>query len=555
MMNSMGMNKVIKSNLRKLGIENNIMKFIANNINKGIDIHKLGNLFESSLNKNERKNKGQFYTPQNIVNYIISYLNIDSTKNIMDPACGCGSFLLSIADVIKKNEGIPKFDNLYGIDINSNAVEITKLSLTIKSGFNKELIKVLNSNIVVGNSIVENRNVDPLAVDWKKTFSNIIKNGGFDIIIGNPPYITLKKNDFDPKESIYQKIVKGPANAVILMIGKSLEYLKEGGILAFVLPKSVLHVNTYSRLREYILRNTSIIHILDLGIKFKDVRGEQVILMLKKEKPTPEHLIEIKVLKDPNISLENHKSFFIKQNTFHEFNNKILICDNYSCYSIVDKIKSTGEQLRNIEGIQIFRGLTLSSKILHKTMKEGDEKVIKGKSIAKFYIKDFNYVDIQHIEKLNKELLRKIRTKKIIMQNIYSSESGIIAAYDEEGLITLDTVTNIIVEDDLFARYLLGLLHSKLINFYISFALFNRGRLTMHLDQSYIGEIPIAKIENDNYYNIIDLVDRLINQKLELKHILKAIDNEVYKIYNIKNYEIDVVEMEMGKLLSKKSIW
>lgn len=544
-------------NVIKLAIsDENISKFIIDAFNKGIDIKQLGVLFEKSLEQLERKNKGQFYTPQEIVDYMVSYLNINNTKRIIDPACGCGSFLLSIMEAIKEKENNPDFSNMYGIDINKNAVDITKLSLIIKSGFKKEYIELFDKNIITGNSIVENKKIDPLALNWKKTFHNIIKDGGFDIIIGNPPYVTLKKGkEFDPNESIYLNIIKGPVNAATLMIGKSLEYLKKGGILAFVLPKTILHVNSYSRLREYILNNTSIIHIFDLGVKFKDVRGEQIILILKKEKPSYKHLVEVKILKKTEKDLKHQPSYFIKQSVFRTFNNKILIFNDELCYSILQKIHSKGKRLYDIVNGQIFRGLPLNNKVSTEPAEETDEKIIKGKSIVKFRIKSVGYVDKKDLDIINKKLLKRIKTKKIVMQNIFSSESGIIAAYDEEGLLTLDTVTNIIVHNDIVAKYLLGLLHSKLINFYASFALFNRGRLTMHLDRSYIGEFPIADIKNIGQFNVIKLVEDAINGKQETKEVLKAIDNEVYKIYGLNNKEIRLIEAEMNKLLSKKSKW
>lgn len=544
-------------NVIKLAIsDENIAKFILDALNKGINIEQLGGLFEKSLKQIERKNKGQFYTPQEIVNYMVSYLNINSTKKIIDPACGCGSFLLSIIETIKEKESNPDFSNIYGIDINKSAVDITKLSLIIKSGFKKEHIELFDKNIITGNSIVENKKIDSLAINWKKIFYNVIENGGFDIIIGNPPYVTLKKGkEFDPNESIYRNIIRGPVNAATLMIGKGLEYLKNGGILAFVLPKTILHVNSYSRLREYILNNTSIIHIFDLGLKFKDVRGEQIILILKNKKPSPDHLIEIKTIKKPEKDLKHQPSYFVKQSIFRTFNNKILIFDDDLCYCTLQKIHSKGKRLYDIVNGQIFRGLPLNNKVFNEPSEETDEKIIKGKSIVKFRIDSVGYVGKKDVEIINKKLLKRIKAKKIVMQNIFSSESGIIAAYDEEGILTLDTVTNIIVQNDVVAKYLLGLLHSKLINFYVSFALFNKGRLTMHLDRSYIGDIPIVDIKNIDPHNVIKLVEDAINGKKEIKEVLKAIDNEVYKIYDLTNEEIRLIETEMNKLLSKKSRW
>jgi len=506
----------------------------------------------------EKKNKGQFYTPKEIINYMISYLDIGSNKRIIEPACGRGSFLLSIIENIKKKESNYNFNNLYGIDINKNSVNITKTSLILKAGFKKEYIEIFNKNIITGNSIVENKQIDPLAINWEKTFHKVIKDGGFDIVIGNPPYVTLKKGkDFDPNESVYKDIIKGKANAATLMIGQGLKYLKNGGILAFILPKSMLHVNSYSRLRNYILDNTTILHIVDLGLKFKDVRGEQIILFLKKEKPSSEHLIETKILKNSKEDLKQQPSNFVKQSTFKTFNNKILFFDNKMCYSLLKKIHSNPASIKlyNLVDGQIFRGLPLNNRISANPIAEPNERIISGKSIAKFSINNIEYVNKKDVETSNKNLVRKLKNKKIVMQNIFSPESGIIATYDKERLLTLDTVTNIIIQDDILAKYLLGLLHSKLINFYVGFALFNRSRLTMHLDRSYIGEIPIVDIQNINRYNLIKLVDNAIIKKRNTKELLRSIDKEVYKIYDLTDEEIKLIEMEMDKSLSQKSRW
>jgi len=546
-------------NLIKLAItDENVSEFILNAANEGVDVEKIGNLFEKSLSQLERKNRGQFYTPREVVEYMTSYLHINENQKIVDPTCGCGSFLISIVDEVKKSGKKPAFSNIYGVDINKNAVVITQLSLIIKGGFTKECIEIFKKNIKVGNSILENKKLDGLALDWKVAFPDVMKNGGFDIGIGNPPYVTLKRDkDFDPNEFIYRSITKGPVNAATLMIGKGLSVLKDGGILAFVLPKTILHVNSYSKLRNYILKNTEIIHIFDLGIKFKDVRGEQIILIIKKEKPHSNHLVEIKTFNNRKKRMAEQISYYVPQKMFSDFDNKILVFENKLCYSILKKMLAKGKSLSELVEKQIFRGLPLNNKTVYNIddVKEY-EKIIRGKSISKFEINDIWYVYKKEAQRINRSRLQRVKNKKIVMQNIFSSESGIIAAYDSKGLLSLDTVTNVIVEDENFAKYLLGLLHSKLINFYIIFGLYNRGRLTMHLDKSYIGEIPIVWGAKKKLFNaVIALADRASTEKRNIKDILKAIDVAVYGLYGLNKNEIKIVENKMNKILSNKSRW
>ena len=546
----------------KLAISNEkVGYFILESLKKGVNIEEIGSLFEKSLEQLERKNKGQYYTPKEIVDYMVSCLDIDDKSAFLDPACGCGSFLLAIMESLKSKSRNPSYKNIYGIDLNPSAVNITRMSLLIKGGFKKELIDLFEKNIKIGNSIVSNKNLDNLAFQWFKEFRNIFKEGGFDVVIGNPPYVTLKKlKDYDPNESLYPHLIKGPVNAATLMIGKALEVLKPGGTLAFVLPKTILRVESYSKLREYLLKRAKIIQIFDLGLKFKDVRGEQIILIVKKERPTDEHEVEIRMVKDKKKSLYDQPAHRIKQSLFSKFNNKILIFDDIKYYSLIEKINTQKIELCKLVNELIFRGLPMggNSPYITKDEKKGYEKIIRGKSISKFKIKNVLNINKKALDKFNKKKLSLLKRKKIVLQNIFSSESGVIAAYDEQGLLSLDTVTNIVIDSDVLARYLLCLLNSKLINFYIIYGLYNRSRLTMHADKTYIGSIPIvANPKREHLEKAVEYTDIAVNLKKEdkIKDILKKIDKLVYEIYELDSNEIDLVEKGMRTMLSPRSWW
>lgn len=97
-----------------------------------------------------------------------------------------------------------------------------------------------------------------------------MKNGGFDVIIGNPPYVTVKKSiDFNIKDSAFNEVIDGTVNCATLMVVRSLELLKENGTIGFLLPKSMLRVESYRKFREYILNNTAIIDVFDIGQAFR----------------------------------------------------------------------------------------------------------------------------------------------------------------------------------------------------------------------------------------------------------------------------------------------
>ena len=215
---------------------------------KVLNVTILGHILEQSINdldklkksgNQERKIHGVYYTPETITDYIckntiIPYLsknnsntvheliseytdNIDKLQEkiknikIIDPACGSGAFLIKAAEILLEiTEKIDEFiglkqtkmseffsekeiseiikNNIFGVDINKESVEITKLSLFLKMAKIGEKLTDLSENIIKGNSLIDDKEVDLSAFDWNDKFSDVMKDGGFDIVIGNPPW-------------------------------------------------------------------------------------------------------------------------------------------------------------------------------------------------------------------------------------------------------------------------------------------------------------------------------------------------------------------------------
>lgn len=512
--------------------------------------------FEKSIVQNERKKNGQYYTPKSVVKYILSQLKIRSDSTILDPSCGCGSFLLTAYDLLGEKHGKSFLRNIYGVDLNARAADITRAGLYLKTGCNEEYLDVVSHNIQIGNSIVENTRIDKNAFCWKTAFPCIFRSGGFDFVIGNPPYVTLQKNiSFDPTEGIYASVIDGPTNAASLMVGKSLELLKAGGILAFLLPRSVLYVDSYSKLRTYLINNTQILQVVDLGVKFKDVRGEQVIIILRKRRPSEKQKVKIIEFSECDSFLRKRPSLF-PQNIFRS-TNRLLTFEDTNYYGIIEKLSKTGLSLDTIVDGKIFRGLSISGSLLKADIEEGIA-AIRGKNISKFKINEILRLESRLLEKQTRNKINRLKTKKVVVQNIFSSESGVIAAYENMGLLTVDTVTNIAVRSDIQGKYILSLLNSKLINFYLAYGLFNQSRLTMHLDKSYIGLIPVIAEPNPKMKRmLIDIIESISNDGdyLDIKQKNREIDKIVYGVYGISDDEVGLIENAMTRLLSRKSAW
>jgi len=276
-----------------------------------------------------RKAGGVYYTPQYIVDYIVRNTVgklIDgktpkeiSKIKILDPACGSGSFLIGTFQYLldfhidyysedgkpskgkKDNPLTPDghltsaekkrilLNNIYGVDLDSNAVEVTKLSLLLKclegeteasihqqfTIWNERVLPTLENNIKSGNSLIDTdiysneldlgfeKKIKPF--HWEDAFSEIFKSGGFDIVIGNPPYVRQEllgsqKEYFQSKYSVYH----GVADLYCYFIEKSIKLLKPSGLYGVIVANKWMRTNFGEPLRKWI-KEQSIYTIIDFG--------------------------------------------------------------------------------------------------------------------------------------------------------------------------------------------------------------------------------------------------------------------------------------------------
>ena len=196
----------------------------------------------------KRKNLGQYFTPKSIRELLLSKLPKKDNAEILDPACGSGEFLLSCEKYFKN----PK---LNGFEIDKNLVSIAS-----------KLVK--NSNI---------KNIDALNID-----ANDNNKNKYDYVIGNPPYFEIKLNE--KLKAKHFEIIKGRVNIFSLFIKIGLEALKDGGYLAYVVPPSMNNGAYFSKLREYIIKNSSLeyLHIIDGADNFHSANQKVMLIILKK---------------------------------------------------------------------------------------------------------------------------------------------------------------------------------------------------------------------------------------------------------------------------------
>ena len=221
-------------------------------------------VFEQAVPQNERTKNGAIYTPSYIRNFIVNKLFAENPvkfKNglIIDPACGCGAFLYTAAQIIKDRDYTYRFafSRLYGVDISMNSVRRTKLLLALTALTNDECINESDLNIYCANS---------LSFDFLQ-FDNVQINGGYDYVIGNPPYVRSKNIEPESKALLpnWEVANGGNADLYIPFFEIGMKILNKDGRLGYITLNSFFKSVNARGLRKYISANLMGLDIIDFG--------------------------------------------------------------------------------------------------------------------------------------------------------------------------------------------------------------------------------------------------------------------------------------------------
>lgn len=452
----------------------------------------MSNNYEKSLNSDIKKDKGIFYTDSALTDMIIDFLDVEPGSDIIDPCCGTGNFLYAM-----KNHNIDE-SNLYGSDVDKAALNIASNNIQ-------------NSNIVYYDTINNHPN------DILKKFDRKDK---FDYVVGNPPYVKMSNNITinSPGYLFYRNVKDSGNNLFVAALVKAFELLKENGTVAYIIPKNFLHVSSYKLLRTKILKEKSILSIIDIGKYFKDVRGEQIILIASNKYDLANN---IKFYK-----LKDNSFIFLTEVAQSYYSNEIIIFDSDFNYNIYNKLENSYEKFGDITKGYVGRG------------KSKDKDAISGNDIRKFGFKE------KPVPK---------NGNQIFIQNIYSKESGIIASFAGD-LKAKETVTVFTDGDEKMSRYVLGIFHSRLCNYYLFKYCYNSSSLTMHTDAKYLKKIPLVR-KNETFDKIISLVKALEKSKYlsnEWFEFYESLNDLVYKTYDLNIDEINFIDNEMKKIQSDR---
>ncbi len=299
-----------------------------------IDADVLGNIYEQYLShilrKTEkrakleskeahRKEQGIYYTPTYIVEYIVrntlgeilkkkKLKDIEKIK-VLDMACGSGSFLLKAFDAIDlyyqkhdREYAQTKLDlehetaritkkikilknNIYGVDLDPKAVEIAQLNLLLKTAETRHRLPDLRDSIKCGNSLISDpADAGERAFDWNEEFADVMKEGGFDVIVGNPPYV--RQEELLPIKPYLQanyETYHGTADLFVYFFERELKMLKEGGYFGMIVSNKWLKAGYGLPLRRF-LSKFHIEQFIDFGdLKvFESATTYPCIIIIKK---------------------------------------------------------------------------------------------------------------------------------------------------------------------------------------------------------------------------------------------------------------------------------
>jgi len=578
-----------------------LIKLAEYDFESDLNVNILGHIFEQSISdieeikseiegettdkkKSKRKKDGIYYTPEYITDYIVSetvgsWLEDQTPKitdfdplegvsplesiKILDPAGGSGAFPNQVHNYLtKKHEA--KFkelsndendlfnqvqidksilkNNIFMVDLQPESVEIAKLSLWLKTAKKDQKLNNLDENVKCGNSLINDPEIaGDLAFDWHKEFPEVMASGGFDVVVGNPPYggeINKNQQEYyiNKYTTAYYKL-----DTYALFIEQGINLLKVGGYLGFIVPYTWLTIQQHRKLREFLL-TFQIVKIIDLPVKvFDDADLDTVILILKKDKPKEtieigeiiDNKIEIvrtinldNINKNPDliINISNSQEDFeiiqkIQQNSF-QLKEQFEVSQGYIPYRRSDLVKEYGLE----EGNRI-----VDERLWHSNEKKDEmwKQEIQGRDIERY-----SHAESHQFIKYGKHLAGYVEPKFfkspriLIMEVTRGDENKIKSAFTDKEYYNTPSIINIIQEENdvIKLKFVLGVINSKIISWYHT-KTSPKANATTSIPKILVNDVrnlPIPKATTEQQTQIAELVDQIMELKTNSQNLTNS---------------------------------
>ncbi|MDE2749992.1 MAG: N-6 DNA methylase [Chloroflexota bacterium] len=597
-----------------------------------------------------RKAGGVYYTPAYIVDYIVENTVGELLKEktpdeaaklrILDPACGSGSFLVGAYQCLldwhlkyyqehpnqfrnRRRETADGMilttaekrrilqDNIYGVDLDQNAVEVSKLSLLLKMLENEDgsdatglqtvmfsagerILPDLSDNIKWGNSLIgsdyfrgtqaglfddEEAMLKVKAFDWESEagFGAIMAAGGFDAVIGNPPYgaaLSTIENDYLLENYQLQNY---QLDSYLLFLEKSQTLAANAGLIGVIVPNTWLLNLMTPDIRRFLIDNISIKNIVHyMTPVFRDATVDTQVNIFMNRKPADNHEVEISIITKSGNYIE-HKvpQTFWKNRQGQPIN--IFLRAEY--LPIVEK----AGQFRNLD--TIFK-TTQGTKPFQtgKGKPKQTRQIVNDKPFVATVAKDSSFRPL-----LRGSLIQRYQNKweenyyisfgdwlaeprysanydapsKIVIRQTGDS---LVATLDEEQFIVRDNLYTIVQRENvtLSLKYLLGLLNSRFLCWFYQRVINHEvGEALAQVKRGHIAQLPISEIDFDNpadvamHDKMVELVDEMLKLHKQLpaltgegrritEALIGTVDSEidalVYELYGLSEDEVAIVE-------------
>lgn len=523
-------------------------------------------IYKKNYTKNYRKH----------VEFWEKYREAVRNIKIVDPACGSGAFLITafeyllnynnyldekILDLIgvqdlfsDKTKEILQ-NNIYGVDLNRESIEITKLSLWLKTADKDKTLATLENNIKCGNSLIDDPAIaGELAFDWEKEFPEVFENGGFDIVIGNPPYVGTKQIPVLDREYYWEKykeILFSEMDLYELFIYQSLNKLiKKNGYLGYITPDSYFTNTSFELLRKYILEKTQIYEIIDFPYRFypfDEVNTETSIIILHKNNTT-NSLVNFKVSEKNIQNLYLKDSFknvisINKNDIIEKYNKKFIVNIN----SILDKLLKLNEKfgtylelhkgwmsvpkkIKN-DKFNFEKGIFTKEEIEKNGLSEYCSRYLEGRDIHRYYIDNVEkYVYSNDIDKTTK--LWHYTPKLILQRIVGQNKNKIFATVDLENRIIFPNanLVNLVNQNENIKFYIV-ILNSTLISYFYNLYY---GESNTNLTKVAFENIPIPNIENINQQPFIEKADKMLALNKELQEVSQKFQRMIMRKFELE---------------------